>query len=239
MNEIDIDIDDEGLYEQIILDDPEPQAPGLRHWLSAHTGTPENDTSTPTQPAPPRPRRWRGNAGAVGVAVLAAAVVTALAGHGPREASSSPVPSPVKTELPQESSVVWVSGTSAGCPLSAPESEAELVASLSGTSALRPRSGEQAIAVFEAAYYRARDGMRAREVVAAAAAIPDARGIQVGIDSVPIGTTYCARIRMLRDDLYAVEIGESRPGEPESVWRQQISTSDTGGQALITAITQL
>ncbi|WP_378733336.1 hypothetical protein [Nocardia brasiliensis] len=122
-----------------------------------------------------------------------------------------------------------MSGNSAGC---AHPTEGGLTAAVT-------EPGARAIARFEAAYYLFRSGVRAREAVAASAAIPDAAQIQAGIDSIPAGTTYCAHISRLAGGLYGVEVHEFRPGEPENVWRQQMSTSDSDGRTVVTSITGL
>ncbi|MVU77114.1 hypothetical protein GPX89_07615 [Nocardia sp. ET3-3] len=234
MNEIPLEENREP--EEILLDAPEAQtetAQGpLQQWLRTHTETSDEDADAEAPPDLPRPRRWRGVAGGACALVLAAAAITTVAPHPhPSTASESTVASPRVSDHPVE----LVTGTSSGCAHSATEQQILAVA----RGAVPVRDGGQAIAVFEAAYYRDRDGGRARALVAESAAVADAPAIQAGIDSIPVGTTYCARIRRLDLGLYGVEIHEVRPGEPESIWRQQIATSDRDGHTLITAITQL
>lgn len=233
MNEIDVDVD--RTSEQIVLDDPVGEAVGFAEWLATHSSLPADCASdAPTPRVPARPRRWGGAAGAV---LLAATVFTVATHQHPNAEQAHPVHSGVKVPVAQSAPTVVVSGNSAGCAHSSGDSEA--LAAVTGAGVLRVRDGAQAIAMFEAAYYRARSGLRARQMVAVSSAIPDVAGIQAGIDSVPVGTTYCARIQVLAAGLYGVEIHEARPGDPETVWRQQISTSSSDGYVLITAITQL
>lgn len=231
MNEIPLDENREP--EEILLDapatPPEAAQTPLQHWLRTHTDTPDENADSEAPPDPARPRRWRGLAGGACALILAAAAIT-LAPH-PRPQSSIASASVVAAPAVSDHPVELVSGTSSGCAHSAIEQQL--------LAAGQVRDGGQAIAVFESAYYRDRDGVRARALVAGSAAVADASAIQAGIDSIPAGTTYCARIHRLDLGLYGVEIHEARPGEPESIWRQQISTSDHDGHTLITAITQL
>lgn len=248
MNEIALDFDSDldGVPEQILLDAPEatstaiePDEPvGLAQWLTAQARATDSRTA---DHAAVRPRRRRIAASGVCLVVLAAALLP-LAQRGPGEASPGPVASTARVEAsaetaaPQQSST-WVSGNSAECVRSA--EEAELAAAATGPDLPRARGGAHAIALFEAAYYQARDGSKARQLVlSASAAVPDAAAIQAGIDSLPAGTTYCAHIAELAAGVYTVEIRETPPGGPESRWRQQISTSHGDG-AVITHITAL
>ncbi|WP_156161880.1 hypothetical protein [Nocardia vulneris] len=105
-----------------------------------------------------------------------------------------------------------------------------------GAGGDRAEHGHQAIVAFEHAYYIARDGRQARDVVASDAAVPGAEQIQVGIDSVPAGTTYCVRIHALVGGQYLVELTETRPREPETTWKQRISTAEVNGRVVITSI---
>ncbi|NNH75839.1 hypothetical protein HLB23_39325 [Nocardia uniformis] len=210
MNEILLDENREP--EEIVLDDPEPGPAPLELWLRTHTDTPEGDTGTCGPPAssPPR-RRWRGVAGGACVLGLAAAAITTVAPDPHPQVSTTPASTTAASSTSSDHTGVLVSGTSSGCAHSA--TEQQIVAA--ATTSAPVRDGAQAIAVFEAAYYRLRDGARARRVVAGSAAIPDASAIQAGIDSIPVGTTYCAHIRRLHVGLYAVEIHERRPTSPK------------------------
>lgn len=234
MNEIPLDEYREP--EEIVLDDPERAAAPLQRWLLTHTATPEGDADTSGPPvSSPSRRRWRGVAGGACALVLAAAAITTMAPDPRPQGSTTSESSTAASVTSSDHRGELVSGTSSGCAYSA--TEQQIVAAATTSAAVG--DGAQAIAVFEAAYYRVRDGARARRMVAGSAAIPDVTAIQAGIDSIPVGTTYCAHIRRLHVGLYAVEIHERRPDEPETLWRQQISTSNLGGHARITAITHL
>ncbi|WP_280433436.1 hypothetical protein [Nocardia brasiliensis] len=107
---------------------------------------------------------------------------------------------------------------------------------MTGPPLLPPDSGASAIVAFETAYYSARDGRAARRWVAEGAAISDAAGIQAGIDSQSVAA-FCVRIQRLLPGLYDVQVREHRPGQPETLWRQRITTSASDGYSVITAIT--
>lgn len=224
---------------QIELDGPPPTE--IAEWLaSAGAPDPAEDRRwlTPEYRAggPGRARGVLG--GVVMVAVVAATLVVATmlisgvdgADHGvdvPMSLTAAPSPSPGRLER-----ALTVTGSTAVC---GPET-IEATEAVAGPRPLRPTTGAAAIAAFEAAYYHARDGVLAREVVAADAAISDATTIQAGIDSAPLGTTYCARIRRLNPGLYAVEITDTPPGAAPRVWRQRISTTQLDRHSVITAI---
>ncbi|MFE3195406.1 hypothetical protein ACFXHA_40835 [Nocardia sp. NPDC059240] len=236
------DTDNSDEPEEILLEDTAPTTGELEDWWTTHT-TPEpeddldggEDDHHATDSAPRRRPSWRTIVGGIGVLGIGIAAVGASLGDGHRPVANSPTPPAAVASM--HPSQPLVTGNSPGCAHD-PGSGA-LAAVVTGQGPWRASDGAQAISVFEAAYYLARSGARARDVVAASAAIPDAETIQAGIDTVPLGTTYCARIMALTVGLYAVEVHETRPGEPESVWRQQISTSPPDAGALITAITHL
>ncbi|GGL20568.1 hypothetical protein GCM10011588_39230 [Nocardia jinanensis] len=225
---------------QIVLD--EPTSTGMVDWLvSASTPNSADDGRWLT---PPRRACTPGHLRAVlGGAVVAAftasamVVTTVVAGTDHAE---TPIDPPIRiTDAPpswpadgRDRSPI-VTGSSTDCGPGTVEAET----TLAGARPLRAMSGAWAIAVFEAAYYHARDAVMARDVVATEAAVSDATTIQAGIDSAPPVTGYCVRIRPLTPGLYAVEITETRPDTPPTVWRQRISTTRLDGNSVITAIT--
>ncbi|WP_280265771.1 hypothetical protein [Nocardia wallacei] len=153
-------------------------------------------------------------------AIAGAAVLTLGQDTGTRTAASSTTAS--APSAPVTESVV--SGTAPGC-------------ASPSTGSAEPVTGAAAIVLFESAYYQARDARRARQVVADRASVSDVATIQAGIDSVPAGTAYCARIRLLTAGLYAVEVTETRPGGEVVSWSQRVTTTEVDGRALITSIT--
>ncbi|MFD3596356.1 hypothetical protein ACFWU5_26850 [Nocardia sp. NPDC058640] len=149
-----------------------------------------------------------------------------VTGTDPVGSTVAPVHPP---PVPESESIVTGSGP--GCEAPAIDPEAALLG-----PGRQPSSGAEVIAAFEASYYHARDGERARSFVAPGAAVPGTTTIQAGIDSVAPGTLYCARIRLLIPGLYSVEATETSPTAPESTWQQRISTTNIDGRAVITAI---
>ncbi|WP_054814034.1 hypothetical protein [Nocardia arizonensis] len=106
-----------------------------------------------------------------------------------------------------------------------------------GAEAGGTESGPDAVLAFQYAYYVARSGEQAREVVAPDAPISAAAVIQRGIDSIPPGTTHCVRVVTITDNRYSVEVTEYRPGgAPATYNRQTVTTAVIGGRTLITGI---
>ncbi|WP_306364506.1 hypothetical protein [Nocardia sp. CC227C] len=104
-----------------------------------------------------------------------------------------------------------------------------------------PATAAGAILAFEWAYYVDRNAARAREHVAADAAVPDTATIQAGIDEVPDGTRYCVFLTRADADghTWQVELHEQYPSDPEPQRYAQIITTRTDGErALITAISK-
>ncbi|MEU7140440.1 hypothetical protein ABZ942_13390 [Nocardia sp. NPDC046473] len=218
--------------EIVVEDVPLPTA-GLAHWFAAHAkGIGNGDADArPARARVGAPRPTRGVLAGIAVFVCAVAVLTATPwrdGSEPESSRAEPAPSPSVNPRPASPSAV-MSGNSSGCARRGED----------GPAAAITEPGALVIAQFEAAYYLARSARAAREVVSTAAALPDAAVIQAGIDSIPSGTTYCAHISKLAGGLYGVEVHEQRPDEPENVWRQQISTYESGGRTVITSIVGL
>ncbi|MFR9750248.1 hypothetical protein ACL02S_04325 [Nocardia sp. 004] len=98
-------------------------------------------------------------------------------------------------------------------------------------------SGPDVVLLFQYAYYVERSGARARAAVAPDAAVPPARIIQRGIDTVPAETTHCVRIVTISDNRYSVEVTEYRPGgAPATYNKQTVTTAVIDGRTLITGI---
>ncbi|WP_280370765.1 hypothetical protein [Nocardia wallacei] len=217
----------------------------LAAWLSTTRIGPVHHRVDPRRPGPLREqdrRRARRDrrtgrlpvAAVAAVAAIVSLVVLIRPDQEPSSIDATPVTSTASEPIGRPGDSTLVTGNAVGCGPGA----VEAAAVLAGARPPMPAAGADAVAVFEAAYYHARDAQLAREVVAADSAIPPASEIQVGIDSVPAGTTYCARTRPLAAGLYAVEITEFRPSEPEITWRQRISTTQLlDGHTVITAIT--
>ncbi|MBF6456062.1 MULTISPECIES: hypothetical protein [Nocardia] len=226
---------------QIVLD--APAATALAQWLAESSESP-NPEAEERWPRPQRrahaPVTIRAVSGGALVAALTAtamALTTALAGTDHADSAVDPpmsitaAPPPWPGDGRDRSPTVTGSSAAACGP-----GTLEAATVVSGPRPRRAATGAQAIAVFEAAYYHARDGLMARDVVATEAAVSDAATIQAGIDSAPPVTAYCTRIEPLTPGLYAVQITETRPDTPPRVWRQRISTAHHDGHSVITAI---
>ncbi|MEC3915500.1 hypothetical protein [Nocardia sp. CDC160] len=239
-----IDIDDPDMPEIILDTEPHSPTTGLAHWFAVDAGSPDSHCGAeePRQtrlPLLPSGRPSRLVVLASSGAVLAASIlgVAALSDHGrAHESGSGSSPSAAVWQSPSVSGLVN-SGNAAGCVSAA--RERQLAALVAGPRGVHAEGGAAAIELFEAAYYLARDAHWAREMVADAAAIPQAPEIQAGIDSIPAATTYCAHITALDHGLFAVEVAETRTDGTKNLWRQRISTDEANHSTLITAITPL
>lgn len=211
-------------------------------WLVAATAT-EHDSTSDHKSVDGRELQVRGNvlraalAAAVVSVVLVATFVGAIrfggedrAGYADRTQQVSVAPPVGREEPGAGGEAVLVTGTAAICGGE----------TLSAIAALdvraRTQSGERAIAAFVAAFYHARSGVLAREIVAPEATVADAASIQAQVDAVPPGTAYCAWIEAVLPGWYHLELVEYRPSQPTVVRRQRIATTATDGRALITAI---
>lgn len=230
-----------GEDRQTSLDEPAPTA--LAQWLALSSVSPDSEDKE-RQPRPQRRTHASGVIRAVsGGALLAALTATAMAVTtilaGPDQADSTVDPPISITAAPPpwpgdgRDRSTTVTGSSA---IACGPGTLEAATVVSGARPLQAVTGAQAIAVFEAAYYHARDGVMARDVVATEAAVSDAATIQAGIDSVSPVAAYCTRIEQLTPGLYAVQITETRPDIAPRVWRQRISTTHHDGRSVITAI---
>ncbi|WP_237724209.1 MULTISPECIES: hypothetical protein [unclassified Rhodococcus (in: high G+C Gram-positive bacteria)] len=96
--------------------------------------------------------------------------------------------------------------------------------------------GVAAILAFDHAYYVARSGTKAREVVAPDAPLGSAESIQGGIESVPAGTEHCLAITETEPGRYAVTLSELRPDGSTKKYEQVVTTADRDGRTYITSI---
>lgn len=206
-------------------------------WLVAATATSPDSAA---DPASVDGRRGRVRGVLVAVVVVVVLVGTFvwvnrlggedLAGIADRT-PAAPVASPVGGgESDVGGEAVLVTGTAAICGADT----VSAIAALEESG--RIRSGERAIAAFVAAFYHARSGVLARELVAPEATVADAASIQAQIDAVPPGTAYCAWIEAVLPGWYHLELVEYRPNQPTVVRRQRIATTAIDGRAVITAI---
>ncbi|QIS04646.1 hypothetical protein F5X71_22020 [Nocardia brasiliensis] len=99
-------------------------------------------------------------------------------------------------------------------------------------------SGPAAIFAFQHAYYVERSGAAVRAATTADAAVESAEAIQRGIDSIPVGTTYCVAITPgAFAGQYMVVVTENRPGRTPVTYNPQlVTTTQAGARTLISAI---
>lgn len=99
-------------------------------------------------------------------------------------------------------------------------------------------SAQQVIAELNYAYYVLRNGAAVAALYDPALRM-DPVALQAAIDSTPIGTTHCVTVTPGGyPGVSAVELTETRPGDPPTIIRQTIETKDAGGTYMITAVTQ-
>ncbi|WP_306363589.1 hypothetical protein [Nocardia sp. CC227C] len=103
------------------------------------------------------------------------------------------------------------------------------------------RTGPDAILALQHAYYVARSGALARELVAADAAVPSAADIQAGIDTIPPLTTHCVQISPgAFSGQYIVIVTEFRPDASRRIWSPQlVMTTTAADRTLINAVIPL
>ncbi|WP_433635579.1 hypothetical protein [Nocardia sp. CA-120079] len=213
---------------------------GLLDWFDAAAGTRGSEMLLVSAPAPRRVRRFQRRTARPGTTRVVLGAVTSVAlivgavaafGGGAEDGSNkpaAPLASPPALSSLSPSSAEPVDPSACG-----PSTDAGVVR---GNGAGGTGSGPEAILAFEHAYYVARSGEQARAVVAADAAVSTVERLQTGIDSVPLGTTYCVTVREQSPATFAIELSEMRPGLPKTVYQQQITTTVRDGRTLITGI---
>ncbi|MEU2004519.1 hypothetical protein ACH47B_26310 [Rhodococcus sp. NPDC019627] len=123
-------------------------------------------------------------------------------------------------------------------PTARPSAPSETTAPTAGCPAAQ---GDQAtaqgvIAAFEHAYYVQRSGAAVRALVAPGAAFNSAEAIQRGIDSVPVGTTYCLTVTGVAPDTYSISLTEYAPGSEEKQYLQKVTTALVEGRVFIASV---
>ncbi|MGW4248175.1 hypothetical protein, partial [Nocardia sp. NPDC004722] len=100
------------------------------------------------------------------------------------------------------------------------------------------KSGPDVILALQNRYYVDRNGKAVREMFAPDAAAPTAEQIQAGIDSIPVGTTYCVQIMPGPfDGQHVMVVSEQHPDATKRTWSPQlVITTKVGDATLISAI---
>lgn len=97
-------------------------------------------------------------------------------------------------------------------------------------------SAEGVIAAFEHAYYVQRSGPEVRALVAPGAPFNSAEAVQRGIDSVPVGTTYCLTVTGVAPDTYSIGLTEYAPSGEEKQYLQKVTTAVVDGRVFIASV---
>ncbi|MEC3953832.1 hypothetical protein VMT65_12400 [Nocardia sp. CDC153] len=103
------------------------------------------------------------------------------------------------------------------------------------------KSGPDVILALQNRYYVDRSGKSVREMFAPDAAAPTVDQIQAGIDSIPVGTTYCVQIMPGPfDGQHVMIVTERHPDTTTRTWSPQlVITTKQGDATLISAIVPL
>lgn len=211
---------------------------GLIDWFGVAGRTPKRGDAMLLVPAP-KPRRTRTfgprarKSGRMTRVVLGAAAATAVTAGAVAAFGGGDEESTATALVPAISTAPKTTSPASQC---GPATEPGVVR---GNGPGGTDSGPAAILAFEHAYYVARDGVKAREVVAEDAHVNPAESIQAGADDTPAGTVHCVVIRPEIPGQFYVEITEYRPAtaEPKLI-RQRITTVTSQGRTLITDISR-
>ncbi|MTE13769.1 hypothetical protein [Nocardia aurantiaca] len=100
------------------------------------------------------------------------------------------------------------------------------------------KTGPDAILALQSRYYVDRSGKAVREMFAPDAPAPSIEQIQAGIDSIPVGTTYCVQIMPGPfDGQHIMVVTEQHPDATKRTWSPQlVITTRIGDATLISAI---
>ena len=197
----------------------------------ANTPDQPRRTSTPDRSGQRRIRTTTAIGAVVAVAAVAGAVSWAALAADEAETSTPGAPSTTqKSEVVTPTPVV--NSDPAESLSAAPRSKANQCHSDRGDQ----KTAAGVIAAFEHAYYVLRSGEAARALTTPGSPLPTADKIQAGIDTVPLGTSYCLRAIETTNDHYTVVLTETRPGEPATQFTQTITTTHIDGRWLIDLI---
>ncbi|SUA80355.1 Uncharacterised protein [Nocardia otitidiscaviarum] len=185
--------------------------------------------------------------GMLGVCAVVAAVLVQVNKSGePTSAAAAPTVVPATSAAPDDSAAPEspAAGNGATTPVGAatPECPAEVKGEhVRGNGPGGTRTGPDAILALQHAYYVARSGALARELVAADAAVPSAADIQAGIDTIPPLTTHCVQIAPgAFAGQYIVIVTEFRPDDSRRIWSPQlVMTTTDADRTVINAIIPL
>ncbi|WP_306356696.1 MULTISPECIES: hypothetical protein [unclassified Nocardia] len=180
-------------------------------------------------------------------AVVAAVLVQVTKSGEPTPAAAAPTAVPATSAASDvaaapESPAAAPNDATAPVGAATPECPAEAKGGqVRGNGPGGTRTGPDAILALQHAYYVARSGALARELVAADAAVPSAADIQAGIDTIPPLTTHCVQITPgAFAGQYIVIVTEFRPDDSRRIWSPQlVMTTTDADRTVINAIIPL
>ncbi|MFB7716797.1 hypothetical protein [Nocardia sp. NPDC056100] len=224
--------DDDDYYDD---DDDDDYEPGLRPHLGAR-----HRRATPLRSKPqrgPYPAWAVPLLGVLAVLAVVAAVAVQIAKVSPAD-NSGPMPTvaaPPATSVTSSSAAPAANTDPALCPNEMSGT------SIRGNGPGSTRTGTDAILALQNRYYVERNGARVREMFAPDATPPPVADIQAGIDSIPVGTTYCVQIMPGPfAGQHIMVVSESHPDKSSKVWPPQlVLTAVSGDRTLVASIVPL
>ncbi|MFE4457967.1 hypothetical protein ACFROC_11485 [Nocardia tengchongensis] len=187
------------------------------------------------------PRGWAVPAlGVLAAVVVTAAIVVQIAkvseGDDPRAkaAATTSAPAPAASVPATTPATDQPAG---GLPAGLCPNEAK-GGTVRGNGPGSTKSGPDAILALQNRYYVDRSGKAVREMYAPDAPAPTVEQIQAGIDSIPVGTTYCVQIMPGPfDGQHIMVVTEQHPDATKRTWAPQlVITTRFGGATLISAL---
>lgn len=178
--------------------------------------------------------------GAVAAIVVTAAIVVQIAkvGEGDdlraKAAATTPAAAPVASA---PATTAATDQPASGLPANLCPNETK-GGTVRGNGPGSTRSGPEAILALQNRYYVDRSGKAVREMYAPDAPAPTVEQIQAGIDSIPVGTTYCVQIMPGPfDGQHIMVVSEQHPDATKRTWAPQlVMTTQFGGATLISAL---
>ncbi|MGW4533122.1 hypothetical protein ACWEOI_19445 [Nocardia sp. NPDC004340] len=178
--------------------------------------------------------------GALAAIVVTAAIVVQVAkvGQGDDQRAKAAATTPAAVPVASAPATTAASDQPAsGLPANLCPNEAK-GGTVRGNGPGSTRSGPEAILALQSRYYVDRSGKAVREMYAPDAPAPSIEQIQAGIDSIPVGTTYCVQIMPGPfDGQHIMVVTEQHPDATKRTWAPQlVMTTQFGGATLISAL---
>ncbi|MFE3193125.1 hypothetical protein ACFXHA_29255 [Nocardia sp. NPDC059240] len=247
-DDYDDEFDEDEYYEPRARSGDEPaQATAARRSSWSEYGDERRPLKRPTRPARTRPARGaltgRGRQWAVPLlGLLAVLAVTAAIAVQIAKVTGDAAPAKPGVATPQAAVAVTTAppGTdqpAAAVPAGLCPNETK-GGNVRGNGPGSTKSGPDVILALQNRYYVDRNGKAVREMFAPDAAAPTVEQIQAGIDSIPVGTTYCVQIMPGPfDGQHVMVVSEQHPDATKRTWSPQlVITTKVGDATLISAI---